>query len=128
MDAPNTPSSSGEVVTLEPADVEAVHAARRGEPLPPELVRKLATIVQAAADGQRIKVVHTRIEPPVLADAAMSAIKGCQDTQRLVFALKDGMAPADTLLEGLQAVEAIGDPERLRGFARELQKRLERGA
>lgn len=63
---------------------------------------------------------------PTLADAAMSAIKGGQDAQRIVFALRDGMAPADTLLESLKAVEAAGDPERLRGFMRELQKRLER--
>ncbi len=61
-----------------------------------------------------------------LGNAVMSTIRGGQDAQRLVFALKDGMAPADALLDGLKAVQATGDAERLRGFMRELQKRLER--
>ena len=63
-----------------------------------------------------------------LGDAVMSTIRGVQDAQRLVFALKDGMAPADALFDGLQAVQSTGDSERLRGFVRELQKRLERAA
>lgn len=63
---------------------------------------------------------------PTLADVAMSAIKGGQDAQRIAFTLRDGTAPADALLDALKAVEAIGDAERLRGFMREIQKRLER--
>lgn len=67
--------------------------------------------------------------PPMsLAMAAMAAIQGGQDAQRLLFALSDGCAPADMLFDGLQAVLATGDVVRLRGFTREIQKRLERGA
>ncbi len=73
-------------------------------------------------------VDEARFARPALADAAMSAIKGGQDAQRIAFALKGGMAPADALLDGLKAVQATGDTERLRGFVRELQKRLERVA
>ncbi len=62
------------------------------------------------------------------ADPVMSTIRGSQDAQRLIFAIREGCAPADALLEGLQGILALGDGERLRGFAREIQKRLERAA
>ena len=60
------------------------------------------------------------------ADTAVATIKGVQDAQRLLVALRDGLAPADALLEALQAVLSLDDPVRLRGFARQLQKTLER--
>lgn len=65
--------------------------------------------------------VHT-----ALADAAMASIRGTTDAQRLVHVLREGCAPADALHEALQLVLATGDAERMRGFCRELQKRLER--
>lgn len=61
-----------------------------------------------------------------LADAAMAAIRGTTDAQRLAHVLREGCAPADAMLEALQLVLATEDSERLRGFCRELQKRLER--
>jgi len=63
-----------------------------------------------------------------LADAAMATIHGGQDAQRLVFAIRQGCAPADALLDGLKQVQSAGDDDRLRGFCRELQKALERHA
>lgn len=63
-----------------------------------------------------------------LANAAMATIHGGQDAQRLVFAIRQGCAPADALLEGLQQVQAVDDAERTRSFCRELQKALERHA
>lgn len=61
-----------------------------------------------------------------MADTAMAAIRGTTDAQRLVHALREGCAPADAMHEALQLVLATKDSERLRGFCRELQKRLER--
>jgi hypothetical protein len=63
-----------------------------------------------------------------LADAAMSSIRGTTDAQRLMATIREGCAPADALLDGMVQVLQAGDPERTRGFFRELQKRLERGA
>ena len=48
-----------------------------------------------------------------VADAVMSSIDGQRDAQRLIYAVREGCAPADA--------------GRLRGFARELQKAIERG-
>lgn len=61
-------------------------------------------------------------------DAVMSTIRGGQEAQRLIFSIREGCAPADVLLDGLQAVQAVNDADRLRGFCRELQKSLERRA
>jgi hypothetical protein len=63
-----------------------------------------------------------------LVDIVMSSIRGGQDAQRLVATVRDGLAPADALLEGLQQVQAAEDQFRLRGFMRGLQKALERSA
>lgn len=59
-------------------------------------------------------------------DAVMATIHGGQDAQRLLHAVRQGCAPADAILDGLLAVQALNDDERLRGFCRELQKALER--
>ncbi len=63
-----------------------------------------------------------------LADIVMSSIRGGQNAQRLVATVRDGLAPADALLDGLQQVLATDDPVRLQGFMRGLQKALERSA
>ena len=63
---------------------------------------------------------------PALADVAVATVRGSEDARRLLLALRDGCAPADALLEALQAVLSLDDAERLRGFARQLQKTLER--
>jgi hypothetical protein len=63
-----------------------------------------------------------------LASAAMASIRGGTDAQHLLHVLREGCAPADALHDALQAVLATNDAERLRGFSRELQKRLERVA
>lgn len=60
------------------------------------------------------------------ADVAVSTIAGAQDAHRLLIAIHEGCAPADTLLTGFRMVEGTGDAARLRGFCRELQKHLER--
>ena len=65
---------------------------------------------------------------PALADAAIAHVRGFEDAQRLLVALREGCAPADALLEALQAVLSVDGAERMRGFCRELQKRLERGS
>ena len=59
-------------------------------------------------------------------DAVMSTIHGGQDAQRLIHAVRQGCAPADALLDGLEAVQALNDADRLRGFCREIQKQIER--
>ena len=65
-------------------------------------------------------------DPASLADRTMSCIRGGTDAQRLLQILRDGMAPADALHEALAQVGATGDVDRVRGFARELQKTIER--
>lgn len=63
---------------------------------------------------------------PALVDVAVATIRGVNDAERLLVVLREGCAPADALLEALQAVLSLEDAERLRGFARQLQKTLER--
>ncbi len=63
-----------------------------------------------------------------LADAAMSSIRGTTDAQRLMATIRAGCAPADAMLDGMVQVLQLGDPDRTRGFFRELQKALERRA
>ena len=65
-------------------------------------------------------------KPASFSHAALSAIRGTTDAQRLIFTIRDGCAPPDALLDGMVQVLKQGDPERTRGFFRELQKRLER--
>jgi hypothetical protein len=59
-----------------------------------------------------------------LADRAMSSIAGTQDAQRVMYQLRE-IAPADLLLLAFQQVQATGDAERMRAFARTIQKRIE---
>jgi len=63
-----------------------------------------------------------------VADAVMSAIRGTTAAQKLLFAMCEGCAPADLLLEGIEQAQATGDREFLRAFVREIAKRLERAA
>ena len=51
------------VIDLTQADLAQISAARRGAPLPKVLAGKLATIVHAAAQGQRINVTHESAAP-----------------------------------------------------------------
>jgi len=62
------------------------------------------------------------------AETAMSVIRGSQDAQRLVASIREGCAPADALMDGVDRVRALNDDDRLRGFLREIQKALERRA
>ena len=63
--------------------------------------------------------------PTSLADMVMSALSGCQAAQHVLFDIRRGIAHPDALHAALQAELAQADSERLRGFMRELQKRLE---
>jgi len=54
---------ASQVIDLTQADLASISAARRGAPLPTELAGKLATIVGAAAQGHRVKVVHEKPAP-----------------------------------------------------------------
>ena len=63
-----------------------------------------------------------------LSAGALSTIQGGQDAQSLVTTIREGCAPADALLEGLRAIAAAGNEDRLRGACREIQKALERRA
>lgn len=60
-----------------------------------------------------------------LSSAAASTIQGGQDAQRLVATIREGCAPANALLEGLRAIAATKDEDRLSGACRGLQKALE---
>jgi len=81
----------------------------------------------AKAQGSADQVAEPRGEHAGIADAVMANIYGGRDAQQLLQALRDGCAPADLLLEVIDQVLATQDRGRLQGFARELQKRLERG-
>lgn len=59
-------------------------------------------------------------------DAVMATIQGQRDAERLLHAIRQGCAPADALLEGIQQVQQTNDEARMRGFARQLQKDIER--
>lgn len=63
-----------------------------------------------------------------VADAVMSNITGQRDAQRAIFAIREGCAPADALLDAFEILRGTGDADRLRGFARELQKAIERSS
>lgn len=60
------------------------------------------------------------------ADAVMAAIRGGEDAKRLVHLIRAGQAPADALHAALEAHQLTGEPERVRGFMRELQRALGR--
>jgi len=61
-----------------------------------------------------------------VADAAMANINGQRDAQQLIFTIREGCAPADLLLEAIGTATEVDHPEYARGFARTLQKALER--
>ncbi len=58
-----------------------------------------------------------------MADQVMQAIQGQTIASKLMHELRAGCAPQDALLE---AIRDAREGERLRGFARALQKALER--
>jgi hypothetical protein len=62
----------------------------------------------------------------VITDPVLSTIRGAEDAEALILTIQDGCAVPDALHEALQAVVGGGDPDQLRGFARKLQKTLER--
>lgn len=63
-----------------------------------------------------------------LAAVALSTVTGERDAERLLLALQGGMAQSDLVGESLALVLAHDDPARLRGWARAIQKQLERAA
>lgn len=58
-----------------------------------------------------------------MADQVMEAIRGQTMASKLLLDLRDGLAHQDALLD---AIRAAGGGDRLRGFARALQKQIER--
>jgi len=60
------------------------------------------------------------------AESTISVIRGGEDAQRLVASIREGCAPADALMVGLNQVCALRDDDRLRSFLRGVQKALER--
>ena len=60
-----------------------------------------------------------------LADAALATAQGARDGQRLVATIRDGLAPADALLDGIKQVHVTGGGIRLAGLLRAVQKALE---
>lgn len=88
----------------------------------------LAHMALALGDHDRGMIPADLPGPPSAAhagSAAMSDIAGSGDAQRLLLAVRDGCAPADLLLEAFSQVQATSDAERLRAFARQVQKALE---
>jgi hypothetical protein len=59
------------------------------------------------------------------ADPVMSAIQGARDADAVLLDVRLGCAPPDAVHEAIVSLPAGGDPDRLRAFARRLQKRLE---
>jgi hypothetical protein len=62
------------------------------------------------------------------ADAVMAAIRGGESAKALIRSLQGGCAPIDALHDALAREQAAGEPERVRGFLRAVQKALERAA
>jgi len=63
-----------------------------------------------------------------MADAVISRIRGGQEAQRVVQALRQGTAPPGTLQSTLEALRGHNDQDLEFGFLREIEKALERGA
>ena len=63
---------------------------------------------------------------PTIADAALGAIRGGTAAQKLLHEIRQGIAGPDALHAALLAEVALADDKRLQGFAREVQKALER--
>lgn len=87
----------------------------------------LAHMTLALGDHDRGMIPVDLPGPPSAAhaDAAMSEIAGGRDAQRMLLAVCEGCTPADLLLEAFSQVQAANDAERLRSFARHVQKALE---
>lgn len=63
-----------------------------------------------------------------LATLALDAIRGGQDAQHLMHRIRQGVAGPDDLLAAMGETLSSGSAGRCEGFARELQKQLERAA
>lgn len=61
-----------------------------------------------------------------LAALALDAIRGGQEAQRLIHRIRQGVAGPDDLLSTMREVFATGNAGQCEGFAREVQKQLER--
>jgi hypothetical protein len=61
----------------------------------------------------------------VVADPVLSAIRGAREAQAVIATVHGGCAVPDALHDALQAVVRARDPDRLRAFARRVQKALE---
>lgn len=59
------------------------------------------------------------------ADEVMANLTGQRDASHLLHVIRQGCSPADALLEAFKSVAAADNHERLRGFARGVQKALE---
>jgi hypothetical protein len=86
--------------------------------------REAAQLIATAREASAASVL---LGSQSLADAALSAVRGTTDAQRLIFTVRDGQAPADALFDAAVAVANLRDPERTVAFYRTLQKVLERG-
>ena len=64
----------------------------------------------------------------VLAAMALDSIRGCQAAQRLLQRIREGTAHPDESLEAMREAFATGSDAHVSGFAREMQKALERAA
>lgn len=62
------------------------------------------------------------------ADPVMGPIHGGHRAQKLVHQLRKGCAAPDALLDAVLEIQALGDEDILRGWAREIQKLIERTA
>lgn len=69
--------------------------------------------------------MHNVQDAPARSGVAVSAVLGHADAERLLSAIHDDSAPADALYEAIGLVAATGDADRLRAFARGVQKRIE---
>lgn len=67
-----------------------------------------------------------RADDARVAELADQSIKGQLAADRALADLAKGHASPDLLHGHLQALQATGQPERVRGFLRVVQKRLER--
>jgi len=87
-----------------------------------------AHAMRAMASAQQAAKATPRGPHAAIADQVMSRIRGQQDAQRVLHTIRQGCATEDALLDAIHAVQGTGDAERVRGFVREVQKRLEDGA
>lgn len=67
------------------------------------------------------------MKPAILADAVRDNIDGGRDGERFIERLGKEFMDVDDLMRAVLLAQGWS-PDRLRGFARAIQKRLERGA